>query len=166
MSVLVFCCLFRCKIYSKFIIFARMKRIIVSLFIAALSVIAAQAQIVKSYEKPAEKEFKAAVKQVLKNTTCMAKDTVDRLEALNIIQREINNFPAEDWKDFTNIQVPLLEYSIEVYVNDTIMGTAKVNYNTFCEGAQISATPNIGYHFVQWSDGNGTSCLDGKAWAQ
>ena len=61
---------------------------------------------------------------------------------------------ASGWSDFTNIQVPLLEYSIEVYVNDTIMGTAKVNYNTFCEGAQISATPNFGYHFVQWSDGN------------
>ena len=61
---------------------------------------------------------------------------------------------ANGWKDFTNIQEPLLEYSIEVYVNDTIMGSAKVDYNTFCEGNQISATPNIGYHFVQWSDGN------------
>ena len=61
---------------------------------------------------------------------------------------------ASGWEDFTNIQEPLLEYSIEVYVNDTIMGTAKVDYNTFCEGNQISATPNIGYHFVQWSDGN------------
>ena len=60
---------------------------------------------------------------------------------------------ASGWSDFTNIQEPLAEYSIEVYVNDTIMGTAKVNYNTFCEGAQISATPNISYHFVQWSDG-------------
>ena len=57
------------------------------------------------------------------------------------------------WKDFTNIQEPLAEYSIEVNVNDNIMGSAKVNYNT-CEGSQISATPNIGYHFVQWSDGN------------
>ena len=61
---------------------------------------------------------------------------------------------SSDWKDFTNIQEPLLEYSIEVYVNDTIMGSAKVDYNTFCEGNQISATPNIGYHFVQWNDGN------------
>ena len=61
---------------------------------------------------------------------------------------------ASGWKDFTNIQEPLAEYSIEVYVNDTIMGTAKVDYNTFCEGNQISASPNIGYHFVQWSDGN------------
>ena len=61
---------------------------------------------------------------------------------------------ASSWSDFTNIQVPLLEYSIEVYVNDTIMGTANVDYNTFCEGNQISATPNIGYHFIQWNDGN------------
>ena len=61
---------------------------------------------------------------------------------------------ASGWSDFTNIQVQLLEYSIEVYVNDTIMGSAKVDYNTFCEGNQISATPNVGYHFVQWSDGN------------
>ena len=61
---------------------------------------------------------------------------------------------AEKWKGFTNIQEPLAEYSIEVYVNDTIMGSAKVDYNTFCEGAQISITPNIGYHFLQWNDGN------------
>ena len=60
---------------------------------------------------------------------------------------------ANGWKDFTNIQEPLA-YSIEVNVNDTVMGTAKVDYNTFCEGNQISATPNFGYHFVQWSDGN------------
>ena len=61
---------------------------------------------------------------------------------------------AEGWKNFTNIQEPLAEYSIIVSVNDTIMGTAKVDYNNFYEGNQISATPNFGYHFVQWSDGN------------
>ena len=61
---------------------------------------------------------------------------------------------AEDWKAFTNIQEPLVEYSIAVDVNDSIMGTAKVDYNTYCEGNQISATANYGYHFVQWSDGN------------
>ena len=59
---------------------------------------------------------------------------------------------ANGWEDFTNIQESLAEYSITVDVNDTIMGTAKVDYN-ICEGNQISATPNIGYHFVQWSDG-------------
>ena len=60
---------------------------------------------------------------------------------------------ASGWKAFTNIQEPLAEYSITVDVNDTIMGTAKVDRNSAC-GNQISATPNIGYHFVQWSDGN------------
>ena len=60
---------------------------------------------------------------------------------------------ASGWSDFTNIQEPLAEYSITVDVNDTIMGTAKVDRNSAC-GNQISATPNFGYHFVQWSDGN------------
>ena len=61
---------------------------------------------------------------------------------------------AEGWKAFTNIQEPLVEYSIAVGVNDSIMGTAKVDYNTYCEGAQITAIANYRYRFVQWSDGN------------
>ena len=61
---------------------------------------------------------------------------------------------AEGWNAFTNIQEPLVEYSIAVGVNDSIMGTSRVDYNTYCEGAQIAATANYGYHFVQWSDGN------------
>ena len=60
---------------------------------------------------------------------------------------------ASGWEDFTNIQVPLAEYSIIVSMNDTIMGNAAVVENTAC-GNMISATPNIGYHFVQWNDGN------------
>ena len=59
---------------------------------------------------------------------------------------------AEGWNYFTNIQEPLAEYSIVVDVNESIMGTAKVDKNTIC-GNQISATANQGYHFVQWSDG-------------
>ena len=58
---------------------------------------------------------------------------------------------ASGWKDFTKIQETL--YSIEVDVNDTRMGSAKVDWNRACD-TQISASPNIGYHFVQWSDGN------------
>ena len=60
---------------------------------------------------------------------------------------------ASGWSDFTNIQESLVKYSIEVNVNNTIMGSAKVDWNRACD-TQISATPNIGYHFVQWSDGN------------
>ena len=61
---------------------------------------------------------------------------------------------AKGWDYFTNIQEPLGEHSITVDVNDRIMGTAKVDYNTYCKGAQISATANHGYHFTQWNDGN------------
>ena len=60
---------------------------------------------------------------------------------------------ASGWSNFTNIQEPLAEYLIEVNVDDSIMGTAKVDKNNAC-GSQISATPNYGYHFVQWSDGS------------
>ena len=62
---------------------------------------------------------------------------------------------AKGWKAFTNIQEPSAEhsYSIVINVNDNKMGTAQVDKNNFC-GAQISATPNYGYHFVKWSDGN------------
>ena len=61
---------------------------------------------------------------------------------------------ARNWNDFTNIQEPQAEYAIQVYTSNSQMGTAKVDYNTYCEGNQISARANYGYHFVQWSDGN------------
>ena len=60
---------------------------------------------------------------------------------------------ARSWKDFTKIQEPQAEYSIQVSTSNIQMGTAKVDYNTYCEGNQITATANYGYHFVQWSDG-------------
>ena len=59
---------------------------------------------------------------------------------------------AKYWNDFTNIQEPLADFAIAVNVNNSTMGTAKVDKNTSC-GNQISATSNYGYHFVQWSDG-------------
>ena len=61
---------------------------------------------------------------------------------------------ASTWKDFTNIQEPQAEYSIQVFTSNSQMGSAKVDYNTFCDGSQITATANYGYHFAQWSDGN------------
>ena len=60
---------------------------------------------------------------------------------------------AKYWMDFTNIQEPQVEYSIQVDTSNSQMGSAKVDYNTYCDGNQISATANNGYHFVQWSDG-------------
>ena len=60
---------------------------------------------------------------------------------------------ASGWNDFTNIQGPLAEYSIQVSTSNSQMGTALVDYNTSC-GNQITATANYGYHFVKWSDGS------------
>ncbi len=60
---------------------------------------------------------------------------------------------ADFWRDFTNIQEPQAEYSIQVYTSNSQMGSAKVNYNN-CIGTQITATANYGYHFAQWLDGN------------
>ena len=60
---------------------------------------------------------------------------------------------ASGWKEFTNIQEPQVEYAIQVSTSNSQMGSAIVVYNTPCD-AQISATANYGYHFVQWSDGN------------
>ena len=65
----------------------------------------------------------------------------------------VSAYQSSVWKAFTNIQEPLAEHSIAVGVNDSIMGTAKVDENTIC-GAHITATANYGYHFTQWSDGN------------
>ena len=58
------------------------------------------------------------------------------------------------WKEFINIQEPLMTYSLIVDAQNSQMGSAKVDYNTPCDGNQISAEANYGYHFVQWSDGN------------
>ena len=79
-----------------------MKRVILSIIAVASVVFAADAQIVLSYEKPSTKELKAAVKTVLKGTSCCDEDQTARLEAMSVIQRDINNFSTEDWKDFNN----------------------------------------------------------------
>ena len=60
---------------------------------------------------------------------------------------------AYGWNEFTNIQEPQVEYAIQVSTSNSQMGTAIVNYNS-CAGNQITATANVGYYFVQWSDGN------------
>ena len=55
------------------------------------------------------------------------------------------------WYQFSNIQgTPL--YSIEISTSNSQMGFAGVIYQS-CDDVQISAKPNYGYHFVQWSDG-------------
>ena len=83
-----------------------MKRIFLSLLLISSLGIAASAQIVKSYERPSEKEFRTAVKQVLQKTSCFDKDLSRRLDAINVIQREFNNFGVKDWKAFDKCKDP------------------------------------------------------------
>ena len=60
---------------------------------------------------------------------------------------------AIGWNQFSNIQEPLAEYSIQVSTSNSSMGSARVDKNTIC-GNSISATANYGYLFVRWSDSN------------
>ena len=79
-----------------------MKRLFLAITFVASVVFAADAQIVKSYERPTDKEFKDAVKTILKGTTCFDKDRAPRIEAMNVVQREFNNFGTENWSNFYN----------------------------------------------------------------
>lgn len=58
------------------------------------------AQTISSFEKPSKKEFRKAVATVLYRTDCLSADQEKRLDALSVIQREINNFSPEDWKEY------------------------------------------------------------------
>ena len=64
--------------------------------------LAANAQTILSYEQPSHKELKAAVKTVLKSTSCCDANQTSRLKAMSVIQREMNNFDTKAWKAFYN----------------------------------------------------------------
>lgn len=70
--------------------------------IIALVVLTARvgAQTVLSYDKPSKKEFKRAAATVLYRTNCLDIDQKNRLDALSVIQREMNNFSPDDWKAY------------------------------------------------------------------
>ena len=59
---------------------------------------------------------------------------------------------VNSWNEFPDITEHYAQYSIVVNSQNCEMGLAEVEKNTLC-GATIYATPNLGYHFVQWSDG-------------
>ena len=65
----------------------------------------------------------------------------------------VDAYRNSDWSIFSNIQEPPAEYSINLTINESKMGTAHVDKNNAC-GNQISATAHYGYHWAQWSDGN------------
>ncbi|MBR4264112.1 MAG: leucine-rich repeat protein [Paludibacteraceae bacterium] len=58
------------------------------------------------------------------------------------------------WSGYSSrIQYKPFEYAITGNVNNEEWGTLTIPQNT-CEGDSITAMPNGGYHFAQWSDGN------------
>ncbi len=60
---------------------------------------------------------------------------------------------VNSWNEFPDITEHYAQYSIVVNSQNCEMGLAEIEKNTLC-GATIYATPNLGYHFVKWSDGN------------
>ena len=59
----------------------------------------------------------------------------------------------EQWSVFTNIHEPEPEFTVNLSTQDSLKGTAKVDFN-HCGGTQISAGAKDGYHFSHWNDGN------------
>ena len=81
--------------------------------------------------------------------------TFSRCDSLEVVyipcgsKKDYNNAGWESWllKEFL--------YSVSVATEDSVKGTAQVDKQTSCgNDAILSATPNYGYHFTQWSDGN------------
>ena len=63
---------------------------------------------------------------------------------------------APGWSNFTNISgIGGCSYTVTLSVNNSAMGSVSGG-GTYTQGATatISATPNNGYHFDHWSDGN------------
>jgi hypothetical protein len=58
------------------------------------------------------------------------------------------------WSSIDNFQ-EMLYYTLDVQSQDAAKGTVEIKQQPDCETeAVIEATPNAGYKFVQWSDGN------------
>ena len=70
---------------------------IIAFIVIAINI---DAQTITSYERPSKKAFKKATTTVLYRTNCISIDQTYRLDALSVIQREINNFSPEDWKNY------------------------------------------------------------------
>ncbi len=58
------------------------------------------------------------------------------------------------WSSYASqIQYIPLGYIVTGNVNDIVMGSIHVP-TTLCDDTTLTATPNYGYHFTRWSDGN------------
>lgn len=60
------------------------------------------------------------------------------------------------WLHFSILVEPDSPYSLYVFSSDEMMGSVNITTMPTCNNnnAVIEATPNYGYHFAQWNDGN------------
>ena len=79
-----------------------MRRLSLIALILCLSV-SLDAQTILSYKKPSKTELEKAVNVVLYETSCTDEDRTARIQAMGIIQREINNFSSQAWRDYNSL---------------------------------------------------------------
>ena len=70
----------------------------------------------------------------------------------------LNYYTTNYWENFSTI-VEAPPYKLTVGTNNETMGSAAVSQQPTCSNhsAIIQATAETGFHFIQWSDGNGTT---------
>ena len=70
----------------------------------------------------------------------------------------LNYYTTNYWENFSTI-VEAPPYKLTVSTNNETMGSAAVSQQPTCNNhsAIIQATAETGFHFLQWSDGNGTN---------
>jgi len=70
----------------------------------------------------------------------------------------LNYYTTNYWENFSTI-VEAPPYKLTVQSNNETMGSAAVSQQPTCSNhsAIIQATAETGFHFIQWSDGNGTN---------
>ncbi|MCR5822179.1 MAG: leucine-rich repeat protein, partial [Bacteroidales bacterium] len=70
----------------------------------------------------------------------------------------INYYTTDYWENFSTI-MESAPYKLTVTSNNEEMGSVAITQHPTCTNysAIIQATANTAYHFIQWSDGNGTN---------
>ena len=80
-------------------------------------------------------------------------DNVDKSIPLYVPKESVDSYKsAKRWSEFTNIiGTDFVRISINDAVNGMVTGAGVYPVNST---ATVTATPNVGYQFVKWSDGN------------
>lgn len=62
---------------------------------------------------------------------------------------------AKEWRKFTQKQT-FFPHTVSIAANDSLAGAVQIDQEPTCGNAEaiVSAIPDNGYEFVQWSDGN------------